>query len=223
MRKYGTLVLALILVLSFVGCNNKEAESPTDSAVTYYDGETTTRLNRDDIAAAVAQGSITVAYEATTAEAVTKTTVHGEVKQATVTLGMESSALTDAIADSGYDANQHRKIGENYIRYECGNSLAAYFYYTNDDRQNGLAAVVSFGTAYGFEPKVTTKEDVVSVMGTPRFEGTANEKAMSMFLFFEPGYTYIDYISGTNHVSFFFHENGTLGATVIYQDGLWIY
>ncbi len=223
--RFNRFVLAMlvsVLVFSLVGCAS-DPKDATPSQVTYYDGQSTTQLNRDSVVQQVSAGKMDITFEAVVVQEVTQTHTHGDMKTASITLGMDADALADAIAESGYDAQQHRKVGENYIRHECGNSMTAYFYYTNDDRKNGLASVVYYGTAYGFEPSVTTVDQVKAVMGSPTTEAPANEKALSMFLFYEPGYTYLDYACGTNHVSFFFHENGTLGATVVYQDGLWIY
>jgi predicted small lipoprotein YifL len=223
MKKSLALLLTLVLIFTFAGCGKQDKGTTEPSDVTYFDGETTTSLNKETISAQVAEGKLTVEFEAITQEQVNQTHTHGDTHKADVALKMESADLVTAISPSGFVEEQHRKIGENYIRYECGSSMSAYFYYTNDDRQNGLASVVYYGTAYGFEPKVTTKEQVLQVMGTPTTQGNANEKALSMFLFYEQGYTYVDYLCGTNHVSFFFHSDGTLGATVLYQDGLWIY
>lgn len=219
-KKTLALLLTFSLLFAFVGCGDDKTES---SDVTYFDGKTTTSLNKDTISAAVASGKLTISFEAVTKEEVSQIHNHGDTHTAEVALKMSSADLVNAIADSGFVEEEHRKIGENYIRYECGSSMSAYFYYTNDDRQNGLASIVYYGTAYGFEPKVTTKEQVLQVMGTPAAQGDAPEKALSMFLFYEQGYTYADYVCGENHVTFFFHANGRLGATVLYQNGLWIY
>ncbi|MBR4869143.1 MAG: hypothetical protein IKU10_08290 [Clostridia bacterium] len=219
MKRFIAIVCVLCLVAALAGCQKEAPATPSD--VTYFDGVSTVELNAATITKQVSEGKLDLEYES--APNVTNTHTHGEIIAITTTLGMESTELTELLLPSGYDPELHCKTGENYIRYEFGNSTTAYFYYTNDNSQNGLASVVYFGTAYGFEPTVTTIDQVKTVMGTPAKEGPANEKAMSMFLFFEPGYTYIDYVCGENHVSFFFHENGTLGATVVYQDGLWIY
>ncbi len=219
--RFLALVLVLGLILCCVGCNG--GDSNTSSNVTYFDGDETVELTAEAIGEKVEAGTIDIEFEGAPSETDTEVHAHGDTIKATVNLGMDSSSLAELLAPSGYVSDVHRKVGENYIRHECGNSLTAYFYYTNDDRKNGLASVVYFGTAYGFEPTVTTIDQVKQVMGSPLTEGPADEKALSMFLFYEPGYSYIDYKCGNNHVSFFFHENGTLGATEIYQDGLWIY
>ena len=218
MKRWIAVMCVVALTVCLMGCKSTE-DAPSD--VTYFDGVSTIELTADSIKDKVSKGTMEIEFEG--APDVTDTHTHGETVKTTVTLGMEATALTELLMPSGYVWEEHRKVGENYIRHECGNSMTAYFYYTNDDRQNGLASVVYFGTAYGFEPTVTTIDQVKAVMGTPDAEAPANDKALSMFLFFESGYTYTDYVCGNNHVSFFFHENGTLGATVIYQDGLWIY
>ncbi len=202
-------LIAVLCVFSlcfvFVGCGEKENPDAGSSAVTYYDGESEIVVQKDDVAAKVQSGTLTFDYD----------TIDEAPATATVQLTMSSDALKAALPESDLIRNEKN----NYIQYACG---GADFYYTNDDQNHGLAAIACFGTAYGFEPTVTTKDDITSVLGSPTASGDAPEAARSLLLRQATGFTYIDYTFGTNHVSFFFYEN-SLSLTVIYQQGLWIY
>lgn len=204
MRKFICILCVVTCCLSLTACGGDPVDQ-VSSVVTYYDGESESVVKKDDIAAQIQNGTLVVEYD----------TIDEVGTSASVQLTMASDALKAALTES----DLLRSEDEKYIQYSCG---GADFYYTNDDRDNGLAAVVTYGMAYGFEPTVTTKEDVVSVLGEPTVSADATEEARSMLLRQGTGFTYIDYTFGTNHVSFFFYEN-TLSLTVIYQQGLWIY
>lgn len=207
LKKIGSVLLAIGLLLTAAGCNQSNKVTTTDSSgVTYFDGENTTQLKKETIAADVSAGILSIQYE----------TVSETNATATLHLGMESSALTQALANN----DCVREIGNRYIRYNCG---SAFFYYTNDERNNGLASMVYYGTAYGFEPGITTKQNVQTVMGTPAVDAPATEDALAMFLYYAAGSSYLDYVCGNNHISFFFNDGGILSAIAVYQDGLWIY
>ena len=204
MYKLFAILLIAVLCFSFVGCSDDTADQ-TSSVVTYYDGQSESVIKKDDIAKQVQNGTITVSYE----------NIDEMHRSGNVQLKMSSDDMKAALPES----DLLRSESEKYIQYTIG---GADFYYTNDDNDNGLAAIVCYGTAYGFEPTVTTKDSIVSVLGEPTVQGDATEEARSMLLRQGIGFTYIDYTFGTNHVSFFFYEN-VLSLTVIYQDGLWIY
>lgn len=204
MRKIFAFLLISALCFSFVGCSD-DTTNQVSSVVTYYDGESETLVQMDDIVSQVQQGTMTVAYD----------NIDEMHRSGTVRLTMSSDEMKAALPES----DLLRSEDEKYIQYTIG---GADFYYTNDDNDNGLAAIVCYGTAYGFEPTVTTKQDIVAVMGGPEVEGEATEEARSRLLRQGMGFTYIDYNLGRNHISFFFYED-VLSLTVIYQDGLWIY
>ncbi len=204
MRKLFVTLLICVLCFSFVGCSD-DTTHQVSSMVTYYDGHSETVLKKDDIAAQVQNGTMTVAYD----------NVDEMHRSGNVQLKMSSDDMKAALPES----DLLRSEDEKYIQYTVG---GADFYYTNDANDNGLAAIVCYGTAYGFEPTVTTKDAIVSVLGEPTLQGDATEEARSMLLRQGMGFTYVDYTFGTNHISFFFYDN-VLSLTVIYQDGLWIY
>lgn len=204
MYKLFAILLIAVLCFSFVGCSDDTADQAS-SVVTYYDGQSESVIKKDDIANQVQNGTITVSYE----------NIDEMHRSGNVQLKMSSDDMKAALPES----DLLRSESEKYIQYTIG---GADFYYTNDDNDNGLAAIVCYGTAYGFEPTVTTKDSIVSVLGEPTVQGDATEEARSMLLRQGIGFTYIDYTFGTNHISFFFYEN-VLSLTVIYQDGLWIY
>lgn len=205
MRSFICIFLILAVCFTFTACSDDTDTQQASSLVTYYDGQTESVIQKDDISAKVQSGSLTVEYDT-----LDETDATGSVQ-----LTMSSDQLKAALPES----DLLRSEDEKYIQYTCG---GADFYYTNDDRDNGLAAIVCYGTAYGFEPTVTTKDAIISVLGTPAISGDATEEARSMLLRQGMGFTYIDYTFGTNHISFFFYED-TLSLTVLYQEGLWIY
>ncbi len=213
MRKLICFVVIVTLCFVLVGCfDAKDAEEKEDTAsqvssvTDYFDGVSSIVLEKNPIASQIEAGTLTVEYH-TLDEIPTKTSVK---------LTMSSDELHAAVSDTELT----RSEDEKYIRYACG---GADFYFTNDESDNGLAAIVCYGTAYGFQPTVTTKNDVLSVLGEPAVNTSAPEEARSRLLRKETGCTYIDYTFGNNHISFFFRDNGKLNLTVIYQNGLWIY
>ena len=206
MRKWLFITLICLLCAALCACSAAPV-TPTDAAsseVTYINGETTSRGVGDDIRAALTKGEMALADQTVTAAG-----------PATVTLGMASADMLAALGE----ANCLREVGVRYIRYTCGN---AFLYYTNDDRDNGLAAVVYHGTAYGLEPGESRLKDVTTVMGDAQTK-PAGDDAAAMFLYFDTDATYVDYPCGNNHISFFFDKENRLTTLVIYQDGLWIY
>ncbi len=199
----AALMAAALLLLA--GCAPAATVTPGEpSAVTYYDGTSTTEVTKEAVLSAVASGKLTARYETVTETAAT----------AEVTLGMPSTELTALFAN----ADPVREAGVRYIRYTCGGS---FYYYTNDGSENGLAAVVYYGPAYGFEPGVTTKAQVARVLGDAP-EQPAGEDALSMFLYRAAGSTFYDYAAGDNRLSFYFNDSGVLSALALYQAGLWI-
>ncbi len=204
MRNVLAFLLIFVLCFSFIGCSD-DTTNQVSSVVTYYDGQSESVIKKDDIASQVQNGTMTVSYD----------NIDEMHRTGNVQLKMSSDDMKAALPES----DLLRSESEKYIQYTIG---GADFYYTNDANDNGLAAIVCYGTAYGFEPTVTTKDAIVSVLGEPTVQGDATEEARSMLLRQGVGFTYADYTFGTNHVSFFFYDN-VLSLTVIYQDGLWIY
>lgn len=204
MRKYICFLLIALFCFSLVACSKDEG-NVTSSAVTYYDGVSESAIKKEDVAAKVQSGTLTFNYD----------TIDEIPTSATATLGMSSQELATALPNG----DLIKTTTERYVQYSCG---GADFFYTNDEVNNGLVALSCNGTAYGFEPSLTTKDDIISVLGEPAVSGDASEEARNLLLRKSPGFTYIDYTFGDKHISFFFYEN-VLSITVIYKDGLWIY
>lgn len=210
MKRFSALLLIFTLVFTLVACGGeaeqKQGEQTTgsdSSAVTYFDGTSEILMEKSIVADPVTQGTMTIQYHK-----IDEVPATAEVK-----LKMSSNELLSTLTEGVYDRNTDN---EKYIRYRFG---GADFYYTNDDQNHGLAVIVSNGTAYGFEPSVTTLQNVISVLGETEQRGAASEEARSLFLFRQEG-VYLDYTFGTNHVAFYF-VNDTLAVTLLYQEGLW--
>lgn len=220
-----SVFLCLVLTLSLAGC--KKEEKPADTAssqdVVYYDGVQSTVLTAEGVKQQVEAGTLSVTLSAGHTHEETDTETHFTAT-GTVSLGMESSELGALLQEGGFDPQslEVRKVTDRYIIYSCFGVFQGY--YTNDEREIGLVAAVYYDTAYGFETRKTTKDDIIKVMGKPDFEGPATEDATKMFLMNQPNATCLDYDCGNNHVSFFIDQyTGQLNATVIYQEGEWIY
>lgn len=213
MHKYIGLMLIVALCFTLIGCSPDSEEknnsvSNVSSIPTYFDGESSVVLEKGPIVSQIQAGTLTIEYH-TLDEIPTKTDVK---------LTMSSDELKETINDT--ELPRTEPGDGKYIRYSCG---GGDFYFTNDENDNGLAAIVCYGTAYGFQPTVTTKDDILYVLGDPNVNAPATDEARSLLLHQETGCTYMDYTFGNNHVSFFFRDNGKLNLTVIYQNGLWIY
>jgi len=215
------LMVVLLMSLCFVGCGEEPVtQEQANSEVGYFDGVTSTVLTADSVKKQVAAGTLTVSVSSGHSH---DPNVDDAPAQGTVTLGMGSEAFCSLLQQGGFDTStdEVRRVTDDYIIYRCFGVINGY--YTNDERQNGLASVVYYDTAYGFEAKKTTAQQVKQVMGTPDKEGIATDQMTSMFLMSQSGATYVDYDCGTNHVTFYFAgDTNQLCATVIYQEGLWI-
>ncbi len=218
-----SLVLCLLVASSFAACKKEKTTNETSSqGVVYFDGEESTELTAESIKKQVEEGKLDVTVSAGHTHEQTDTDLHFEAS-GTVVLGMESSELCALLEDGGFDTQSLavRKVTDEYITYNCFGVFQGY--YTNDDRDTGLVAAVYYDTAFGFETRKTTKEQIKQVMGEPTYEGPATDEATKMFLMNQPNATCLDYDCGNHHVSFYIDgTTGQLNATVLYQEGYWI-
>jgi len=204
MKKLFVCIICLCMALSFCGCGEKGDE--VSSAPTYFDGESTITINADNVINEVKTGKIEVKYES----------VDDKMLTEEITLRMDSLDFRALFNENDYN----REEGTRYIRYTIG---GYYIYFTNDDTDNGIVAIVNPSTVYGFEPTITTEKDVTTVLGNGIKSGSVPEDIASMLLYGEIGSTYQVYKYDNNVVAFFFGEDSKLKLTVLSQDGPWIY
>lgn len=205
MKKLLLIALCFILAFSLFACG-KDTTDNEPSIVTYYNGESAIELTADTVSKQIAEGKLEIEYER----------YDDQMIKVTLELGMDSLDFRALFDEGDYIRDQ----GDEFIRYTIGGT---YVYFNNNDDNNGLASIVYPGTVYGFEPTITKKQDVVSVMGEGVKSGPVPEKAASMFLYGSTDYTYNVYKSGNNCIAFFFTPEGILSLTAINQDGYWIY
>ncbi|MBR2152570.1 MAG: hypothetical protein IJ944_04715 [Clostridia bacterium] len=205
MKKIILSVICLCMALSFCGCGEKKDEE-VSSAPTFYDGESTITLNANDIIDEVKSGEVNVEYE----------DVNDDILTQKISLRMSSVDFRASFNEKVY----YREEGTRFIRYTIG---GYFIYFTNDDTNSGIAAIVNPDTVYGFEPTITTENDVVAVLGNGIKNGAVPEDVADMLLYGESGSTYQVYKYDDNVVAFFFGDDGKLKLTVLSQDGLWLY
>lgn len=205
MKKIILSVICLCMALSFCGCGDKKDEE-VSSAPTFYDGESTITLNADDIINEVKTGEVNVEYE----------NADDAILTQKIKLGMSSVDFRTPFDENVY----YREEGEKFIRYTIG---GYFIYFTNDDTNSGIVAIVNPDTVYGFEPTITTESDVVAVLGNGIKSGSVPEDVADSLLYGESGSTYQVYKYDNIDVAFFFGDDGKLKLTVLSQDGLWIY
>ncbi|MBR6549149.1 MAG: hypothetical protein IKT68_06360 [Clostridia bacterium] len=222
--RFGLLIMIMVLTLAMVGCGEETPQEQTASSgpVGYFNGVTSTVLTADSVKKQVAEGALDITITAGQSEDPSE---EEPPVQGVVTLGMSSDEFKALLEEAGFDTTSEdvRRTTEDnaYVEYRCFGAINGY--YTNDDRENGLVAVVYYDTAYGFEAKKTTKEQVMQVMGEPTEANPANDQMTKMFLMSQKGANYLDYDCGNVHVTFYFAAaTKQLCATVIYQEGLWI-
>lgn len=204
MKKIALFLICIGIMTTFFGCGN--SEDTVSSVPTYYDGESTITINADNVISQVKTGEVTIKYE----------DVDDNILTQDIKLGMSSFEFRSQFNESDY----YREEGTNYIRYTIG---GYYIYFTNDDTDTGIAAIVNPATVYGFEPTITTQNDVIAVLGNGSKSGSVPEDVAAMLLFGESGYNYQVYKYDDTCVAFFFGTDNKLALTVINQDGLWIY
>ena len=205
MKKIIISILCLCLLLSFCGCKDDSGDE-SSSVPTFYDGESTITLNANDIINDIKTGEVNVEYE----------NVDDEILTEKISLRMSSVDFRASFDENVY----YREEGTRFIRYTIG---GYFIYFTNDDTNSGIVAIVNPDTVYGFEPTITTEKDVVSVLGNGIKSGSVPEEVADMLLYGESGSTYQVYKYDDNDVAFFFGDDGKLKLTVLSQDGLWIY
>lgn len=225
MKQIFSVALCAVLLLSFSACKKQDtADTPVSSqGVVYYDGVESKVLDAQTVKNQVAEGKLDITVSAGHTHEATDTATHFSAS-GTIWMGMDSPDLCALLADGGFDPQslEVRKVTEDYIIYSCFGVFQGY--YTNDDRDTGLVAAVYYDTAFGFETRKTTKEQIKEVLGEPDYEGPADSNASKMFLMNQPNATYLDYDCGDNRVSFYIDgTTGQLNATVLYQEGYWIY
>ncbi len=204
MKKIILLVVCLCLVLSFYACGDKSNDS--SSIPTFYNGESTITIKADDVISKIKTGKVNIKYE---------DIMHNAISE-TIHLGMSSLDFRSLFEEGDY----YREEGTRFIRYTVG---GYFIYFTNDDTNTGIAAIVNPDTVYGFEPTITTESDVTTVLGNGIKSGVVPEDVADMLLYGESNSTYQVYKYDDTVVAFFFGEDGKLKLTVLNQDGLWIY
>ncbi len=204
MLSFFVSLLCFVFVISFCGCSDKGDD--VSSIPTFYNGESTITINANNVINQVKAGTVDIEYE----------DINDNMLTQTIALKMSSMDFRDLFTENDY----FREEGERYIRYTIG---GYYIYFTNDNSSTGIAVIVNPSTAYGFEPTISTDNDIKSVLGEGVKFGDVPEEVASMLLFGESGYTYRVYNYGDNTVAFFFGTDGKLSLSVINQNGLWIY
>ncbi len=204
--KMCSIALSAALILTLAACSKEEKGTEDVSSVpTYFDGVETHTIDASTVLDSVSKGEMDIQYQ----------TENG-TENASISLGISSSDFKAIVPEESLN----RTEDEKYISLSTG---MARVYFTNDDSPNGIVAIVHFGDVYGFAPTVSTKNNILTVFGSPEQEGELESEAVSGFLFGASGATFVQYSSGNNIIRFIFTPEGYLQATTLSRIGLFMY
>lgn len=206
MKRIISLVLAVIMVLSFSACKGSdEQKSPesTYSDPTYFDGKTTAKVEKGPALEALSAGKMELQTEE-------------DGDYTSVTLGMTSEEFVPLFKEGEFQPAEH----DGFYEYL---PVGGQIFVSAENSSDGACAIAQYGDVFGFSPTITTKEQIRNVMGEPTFEGMYSDASSSNLIYGTANASCLMYQADGNELWFIFTSSDVFQSTVMCRSGKFIF
>ena len=209
MKRIVSILLSAILLLTLVGCGNKDTESKIEHSV--------------DVSKLAKEGRIPEI------EFVIGDSVDG-IKDALfeIAAGMTHDEFVNNMQEAGYvpDGSEYTSYmniveseGRTILSASSDTSNAVYCMYNTENESAGISAIAVIGSAYGYDGN--TVSDYVKNSIDEQFTESEAKSDLSFLPKSSDGATVVSYEMGIYKLEFYFSSYNTLAATVIYNTETW--
>ncbi len=195
MKKVISVLLCLLLIVTFASCAKKK-EKKQDTQNT---------------------GIISIAET-------------GKITEAEFAVGNDLSLLKEKMdTQRNEHAGEEHGYGESHdlMMHKEGNTFSYYtdssisYYYRSNNKEAGVAAIISYDAAFGFTVGLTNKYDITTAISDTPVVSKATEKQTFFLLFALEDCEILTYKAGKYNLNFYF-SNGLLLCTALVNPELWV-